>query len=265
MIGVLRPIWHAKPTQARRVLRQVRHVLLWACASGLRHDDLDDTQIAVELGPIKRTAAHRPSVPHSEVASVIAAVHRLDMWILARLMFEFHVLTAARPFEVRGARWEEIDLDGCVWTVPVERMKARTAHEAPLSPHAVALLREAHKISGTQGLVFPSRTGRQLASKALTDPLRRLGVHSVPSGFRASFRSWCSESGIAPHVASGCLSTHTWRPSWSAHCANPFGLRRSIMDRWSEYLAECTRELPAAREADGGGLAAVLRVSVDGG
>ena len=87
VIGVLLPIWHVKPAQARRVLRQSRDVLRWACASGFRHDDLDVRQIELALGPIKRAVAHLPSVPHSEVASVIAAVHRLDGWIITKLAF----------------------------------------------------------------------------------------------------------------------------------------------------------------------------------
>ena len=37
---------------------------------------------------------------------------------------EFAILTACRSGEVRGARWDEIDLDAKVWTIPGERMKA---------------------------------------------------------------------------------------------------------------------------------------------
>ena len=160
VIGVLRPIWHAKPAQARRVLRQVRDVLRWACADGFRRDTLDATPVAVALGPITRTVADRPSVPHSEVASVISAVYRLGGWILTREAFEFLVLTSTRTAEVRGARWEEIDLDSCVWIVPPKRRKDRPAHAVPLSPHPVSLLLKAREVSGTQGLVFPSRTGQ---------------------------------------------------------------------------------------------------------
>ena len=42
---------------------------------------------------------------------------------MAPRALEFTILTAARSGEVLGARWEEIDLQGKVWTVP------RGAHE----------------------------------------------------------------------------------------------------------------------------------------
>jgi integrase len=43
---------------------------------------------------------------------------------------EFAILTAARSGEVLGARWEEIDFQNKLWTVPPERNAARA--EEPL-------------------------------------------------------------------------------------------------------------------------------------
>ena len=43
---------------------------------------------------------------------------------IAPKALEFTILTAARSGEVLGARWEEVDLDGKLWTVPAARMKA---------------------------------------------------------------------------------------------------------------------------------------------
>ena len=55
---------------------------------------------------------------------------------------EFAVLTAARPGEVLGARWSEIDLERRVWTVPAARMKGEREHRVPLSRRSVAILRQ---------------------------------------------------------------------------------------------------------------------------
>jgi integrase len=45
---------------------------------------------------------------------------------------EFAILTAARSGEVLGARWDEIDFQGKLWTVPATRMKAGKEH--PFEP-----------------------------------------------------------------------------------------------------------------------------------
>jgi integrase len=58
---------------------------------------------------------------------------------------EFTILTAARTGEVIGAQWDEIDLKAATWTVPAGRMKASREHRVPLSPVALALLKELPK------------------------------------------------------------------------------------------------------------------------
>ena len=95
------------------------------------------------------------------------------------LAFEFLVLTAARSGEVRNARWEQIDRDGAVWTIPAERMKAGREHRVPLSPRALEVLDGAAELFDGAGLVFPSPTGRVLNHAALTDLLH--GSASTPS------------------------------------------------------------------------------------
>ena len=49
-------------------------------------------------------------------------------------------LTLARSNEVLGARWDEIDLDGKLWTVPPEHTKRERQHRPPLSEPAIKLL-----------------------------------------------------------------------------------------------------------------------------
>ena len=51
------------------------------------------------------------------------------------------MLTAVRPGELRGARWQEFDLGAAMWRIPAERMKMNEAHAVPLSSQALALLR----------------------------------------------------------------------------------------------------------------------------
>ena len=76
------------------------------------------------------------ALPHAEVAEAVATVRASGATTAAKLAFEFLVLTAARSGEVRLARWDEIDLDAEVWTVPAERMKANREHRVPLSYRA---------------------------------------------------------------------------------------------------------------------------------
>ena len=97
------------------------------------------------------------------------------------------VLTAARSGEVRLARWDEIDLDAEVWTVPAERMKANREHRVPLSCRAAEILQAARALRNGSKLVFPSPRGRPLSDMTLSKLLKEQGVQAVPHGFPIQF------------------------------------------------------------------------------
>ena len=92
-------------------------------------------------GPQTISCSHRWALPYRDVAAPIETVRASASVAPAiKLAFEFLVLTAARSGEVRLATWEEIDLAGQVWTVPVLRMKAKREHRVPLSRRAAGIL-----------------------------------------------------------------------------------------------------------------------------
>ena len=77
------------------------------------------------------------------------------------------MLTAARSGEVRGATWDEIDLERKLWSVPAERMKGRMEHLVPLSEPAVKLLEGLPRLA-TSNLVFFAPRGGELSDMSLT-------------------------------------------------------------------------------------------------
>ena len=103
------------------------------------------------------------------------------------------VLTAARSGEVRGATWDELDMDAAIWTVPGDRIKSGREHRVPLSPAALDVLREAVQYRDRSGLVFPSARGKVMSDATIGKLLTENGVDAVPHGFRSSFRQWAAE------------------------------------------------------------------------
>ena len=127
-------------------------------------------------------------------------------------------MTACRSGEVRGAKWCEIGLEGRVWTVPAERMKAGKEHRVPLSQRALEVLNESRELTDGPGLVFPSPTGKQLSDSAVSKLMRENGIDAVPHGFRSSFRDWCGDNGVAREVAAATpvavVTTNAVRSTW---------------------------------------------------
>lgn len=237
VLDALRPIWHEKPAQARKARARLRDVLEWACATGFRPDTLNFDLIASALGPQPRPS-RRPVLPYSEVSLVFAAIRGSGVPPSARLALEFLVLTAARTGEVCEARWDEMDLECDVWTVPADRMKSRRDHRVPLSTQAKAVLAEARALGDDEGFVFRSSRGGPLSASSLSTLLHRLGIKQVPHSFRTNFRDWCAESGIPREVAECCTGHSTLPPVEAALCRSDLlSQRREVMEAWGSFVS----------------------------
>ena len=140
VLAVLTPIWTAKHETARRVRQRIGTVMKWAVAEGYREDDPAGAAIGAALPKNGGRAKHQRAVAHAKVGEALAKVQgSARAWPGTRLAFEFLVLTAARSGEVRGATWEEIDLEARHVDGAGRKDEGRQAeHRVPLSPRALS-------------------------------------------------------------------------------------------------------------------------------
>ena len=197
VIDLLKPIWNEKPETAKRVLQRIRVVFEAAIVRGDRQSAAPTTGLTTVLGSRNRAGqSHHAALPYAEVPGFVRHLRQQSGLLATRLAFEFLILTAARSSEVRQATWDEFDMDGALWRIPAERMKARDPHVVPLSTRALELLRAAHAAEPASRLVFPgARRGRPLSDMATWHVLRSAGLkdRATAHGFRSSFKDWCAE------------------------------------------------------------------------
>lgn len=161
VLTVLTPIWKTKNETASRVRGRIESVLDWASARNYRSGDnparwkgLLDKLLAAP-SRVKVVEHHRAIL----IDDCPAFVARLRMQEgVSALALEFAILCAARSGEVRGARWDEIDFQAALWTIPKDRMKAGKEHRVPLSAQAMEILSTV-KESDRIGLLFPAPRG----------------------------------------------------------------------------------------------------------
>src|SRR5262249_39512063 len=151
---------------------------------------------------------HLAAVPYTDVPALLARVRQRG-GVPAKAL-EFIILTAARLGEAQMATWSEFDLDNRVWTIPGSRMKAGKEHRVPLSPAAIAVLKDMAAIRRSD-YVFPGERGgvvsrslpwrllKQLAGK------KKVTVH----GFRSSFRDWAAERTNFPREIAEAALAHS--------------------------------------------------------
>ena len=243
VIGILAPIWHDMPPTARKLRQRIRAVMEWAVAMGLRPDNPCD-RIGPVLGSQGGVVRHMRALPHGQVSAAIETVRRSNARPVVKLAFEFLVLTATRSGEVRGAVWTEIDRDEGAWIIPAPRTKAAREHRVPLCRRALEILEEARALDRGSPLVFPGLRAKPMASTALSELLRELGIAAVPHGFRSSFRDWAAEDTDHPREVVEAALAHTVRNQVEAayRRTDLFERRRRLMDDWAAYLARESRE-----------------------
>ncbi len=239
VLDTLQRIWHSQPDTAQRVRQRIHAVLEWAIAMQYRIDNPSD-RLGPVLGKQRKVVRHMRALPHGEVAASLAAIRAATVRPVVKLVFEFMVLTAARPGEARGARWSEMDRNAAVWTVPADRMKALREHRVPLSVPALKVLDAAQPLgAGDCPLVFPTAQGKPLTDMALSSLLKKLEIAAVPHGFRSTFRDWAAEETNHPREVVEAALAHTVRDKVEAAYARSdlFERRRRLMDEWAAYSA----------------------------
>lgn len=240
VVEILSPIWTEKTETATRLRMRIEAVLAWATVSGYRKGDnparwrgnLD--AVLAKPGKVAKVQHHK-ALPFDDAQAFVADL-RLREATAARAL-EFLILTATRSGEVRGATWQEVDLDNALWTIPAERMKASKEHRVPLSKRAVELLRAMPRMAGSD-FVFPAARGGQLSDNAISQLLRRMKVDAVPHGFRSTFRDWAAERTTYPqHVAEMALA-HTIGDKVEAayRRGDLFDKRKKMMADWAKFI-----------------------------
>ena len=191
------------------------------------------------LGPQQSVVEHMRTVPLGGVAGAIRKMWGSCATPPVKLAFELLVLTAARPGEVCGARWDEIDLRARVWTIPARRMKSKREHRVPLCGRAMEILEAAREVGDGRGpLVFPSQGGKPISITRLPRMLSKLKVPAVPHGFRSSFRDGAAEETDYPReVVEAALAHVVGNQTDAAYARSDLlARRRRLMDEWVVYL-----------------------------
>jgi integrase len=249
VLGVLQPIWSTIPETASRLRGRIERVLAAAKAAGHRTGENAATwrgHLDTLLPPRgTETRRHHASLPWRGMPAFVARLREREG--IAALALEFGILTAARSSEIREARWDEIDLESAVWTIPGydpetgRRMKSGREHIVPLVPRTVEIIETVAKLP--RGIfVFPGhRPNRPLSDMSLSAVLRRMGIPSTVAtqhGFRGSFKSWViDETEFANELSEAALAHVVGDKTEAAYRRTTMlERRRRLMLAWAHFL-----------------------------
>lgn len=250
---------------AKRIRQRISAVFEYAVAQGTATSDPAE-KLGSVLKPLRK--GRQPAITNiTRLQKMIREADEDYARPITRLALRLLSLTAVRPGELRGARWDEFeDLDGPqpLWRIPAFRMKGdyeRKAeldgdHLVPLARQSVDVLRALWPITGTYDLLFPStrHAHKPMSENAIGYLLNRAGYHGhhVPHGFRAAFSTimneWANREGkkddrqiidlMLAHVPKGKVEGAYNRAAYMPR-------RRELAQSWADMLTS-TLAAPSA-------------------
>ena len=237
VIDVIMPIWH-RPS-GKQTRQRIDAIMKHAMSREYRTTNPAGEVIAGALVRGKVSTEHRASLHYSAVAGALATVRAIETsgWRGMTLAFEFAVHTAARSEETLGARWDEIDTDAAVWTIPASRMKAGREHTIPLSRQALAIVEAARALGSIDGFVFRGITKPRAPDGSLKRVRDAAGLECTVHGFRNSFGDWCVETAQDDVLSELALAHVSDRTKRAYKRTDAIERRRAMMQAWSDHVA----------------------------
>lgn len=229
---------------AARALQKITAILQFAAKDErVSHNAARELQGTVET----RRVEHMPAMAREELPDFLRRLEVANVYAVTRLAIKMVLLTLTRTQEIRGARWEEFNLDGRLWTIPADRMKMKIEHRVPLSVQALEVLEQLRPFSGREKLCFPGHhdPSRMMSENAMLYALWRMGYRGKATvhGFRATGSTILNERGFNPDAIERQLA-HAERNKIRAayHRSEYMEERRKMMDWWADYLDQLKEE-----------------------
>jgi integrase len=238
------------PTEANHVRASLSAFFAWAMREGLIDaNPVIGTNRAAEKGARSRVLSDK------ELRDIWNLLADDDYGAIVKLL----TLTGQRRDEIGALRRSEVDLDKALISLPAERTKNKKPHDIPLSPVALAILKDSlsRRIdldASRREYVFGKRAGGGYKgwsdSKELLDRSLLAAGKAIPDWTVHDLRRTMStrmhdELGIAPHIVEAVIN------HMSGHRAGVAGVynralytreKAAALARWAEYVLAVIEE-----------------------
>lgn len=279
--NLILPLYQNYPAASDKVLSTLRIIFRWAIAMKYRKDNTNPASLDGPLGVLlepyrisRKKINNYAALPYEELPSFFKCLESNPS--RSSDMLRFSILTATRSKAVRNARWEDIDLDKKVWTIPLEFDKNKLSNRDRrifLNTQAVELLRNIIRFNDSP-YIFCSSSGKPYSDMAMEQAIRRehkkkklvdgrgwidpekskqLGKECIVTQHgtaRACFKTWAKsdENGnnkkFDQEAVELCLLHSRNDPYRGAYDRTKMEKeRRSVMEEWGKYCTSLLRHI----------------------
>ena len=223
---------------SHRVLQTCGQIFRYAIATGRTDRDISaDLRGALTV----RKKVNHANLKEDQLPEFLQRLENYHGELQTKIALQMLVLTFVRTAELRGMKWNEINLETSEWHIPAERMKMREKHIVPLSKQVIELLKQVRTLHNNKDFVFPSRINphKPTSENTLIYAIYRMGYHSKTTahGFRATASTILNEKNFRADVIEKQLA-HGERNKVRAsyNHAQYLPERKQMMQWWADYL-----------------------------
>jgi integrase len=152
------------------------------------------------------------------------------------------LLTGIRTGEISLAKWDEIDFEHSLWTIPAIHNKNNITMKIHLSPLCKNLFEQLFQTKTSQHIISNIRTGEPLSDKAIVKAVSRIqervGIpHWTPHDLRRTFATQLGETlQIDPVVIEKCLG-HKMPKIMATYNKNEMlSQRKEALEQWGQCI-----------------------------
>ncbi len=230
---------------AHRLFTQISSVFKYAVSHELSDrnpcSDMEKNHVLKKV----QTQHYATITDNEQIGKLLYDINKYTGAYTVRMALSFAPYVAIRPYNIRFARWKDIDFDAGFWKIPAEEMKTKQEHIIPLTSSSLKILLEVQNFTGDEEYIFPSdrNPNKPFSDTALNKALTRMGYDStklVTHGFRAMFSTIANEqSNFRSEVIETQLAHKVGNEvSRAYNRAQYLQERKELMQWWSDYLDE---------------------------
>ena len=148
-------------------------------------------------------------------------------------------LTLCRISEVVALRYDWIDFEQGVITIPASQMKAKREHRIPICTQLEKILKRRQALGGV--FVFPSTKSKNgHAARIMQYDLGIFNELTTLHGFRSTGRSWMASNGYDFAASEYCLAHRAENATQASYQRYDYlEQRREIMQAWGDFVEQC--------------------------
>lgn len=232
-------------SQSDRVLTITRLVFEYAIDLGWMEPP--NTAMSSRNAHSGHVEEHNPSLEWKQIPQFFADLEtqRDTKSPIVIAAVQLTMLTFLRVSSLVGGRWEEVNEDTGLWTIPASRMKGGVSHEVPITPEIKQLLENLYQYNGNTEFIFYSprgKTYKHIHPSAINTLLVRMGYKGITTahGMRATALTCGQEElGFDEKLIRRQMAHIVTDPVGQAYDKTKFIKERTeFMESWSKAMVE---------------------------